>query len=352
MTIFLRWLRRRRRKWLLAFGLSAFLCLFGCGGKTSFAEETDSVRASSEIPVNTLTDTETFDTVALAQTQKQTEAESENKQPTGKLITADDLLLAEYHGEVASSEGQVEIDVSAADEGYLGFSASSSKTMKVQIIKDDMTYTYNLASDGTPSIYPLQCGNGSYYYQVLENVVDTKYARVTDGYVDVAMEDEFSPFLRPSDYSKYDEKSKCVAKAAELSDGAGDSLETVTAIFEYLRDNIKYDTEKAKTVKSTYMPTPDETLETGKGICFDYASLAAAMLRSQGIPTKLVFGYVSPNDLYHAWNMFYTEETGWVTVEFKANAEAWNRMDITFSASGAPAEFVGNGGNYADLYYY
>lgn len=337
MTIFSRWIRRRRRKWLLAFGLTAFLCLFGCGGKTSFAEETATVLASSESPASTFMATETT---------RATET------PERKLITADDILLSEYNGEVASSEGQVETDVSAADDGYIGISAKSSQRLKVQIVKDDMTYTYNLASDGTPSIYPLQCGNGSYYYQVLENVVDTKYARLTDGYVDVDMDDEFLPFLRPSDYCNYDAGSECVAKAAELAGGGGDSLKTVTAVFEYLRDNIKYDTEKARTVKATYLPLPDETLETGKGICFDYAALAAAMLRSQGVPTKLVFGYVSPNDLYHAWNMFYTEETGWVTVEFKANAETWNRMDITFSASGAPAEFVGNGGNYADLYYY
>ena len=350
MTMFSRWICRRSGKWLLAFLLSAFFCLFGCGGQTSFAEETAKVAVSSEPPENTLMATETFDEIAKAVSE--TMASETTKQPGADLITTEDIETAEYRGTIATSDDQVEIDVSSVSDGYVGFSAMSSHVLKVQIIKDDLTYTYNLASDGTPSIYPLQSGDGSYYYQVLENVVDTKYARLTDGYIDVVLKDEFAPFLRPSDYANYDAKSKCVAKAAELADGGGDSLKTVTAVFEYLRDNIKYDTEKAKTVKANYLPLPDETLATGKGICFDYASLAAAMLRSQGIPTKLVFGYVSPNDLYHAWNMFYTEETGWVTVEFKANAEAWNRMDITFSASGAPADFVGNGGNYADLYYY
>ena len=76
------------------------------------------------------------------------------------------------------------------------------------------------------------------------------------------------------------------------------------------------------------------------------------MLRSQGIPTKIVFGYVSPDDLYHAWNMFYTEETGWVTAKFEVVGDSWVRLDLTFAAGGEDMEFIGDGNNYADVYYY
>ena len=76
------------------------------------------------------------------------------------------------------------------------------------------------------------------------------------------------------------------------------------------------------------------------------------MLRSQGIPTKMVFGDVSPDDIYHAWNMFYTEETGWVTVKYEVKAGSWNRLDLTFSANGADSSFIGDGGNYLDELYY
>ena len=86
--------------------------------------------------------------------------------------------------------------------------------------------------------------------------------------------------------------------------------------------------------------------------CFDYASLAAALLRSQGIPCKVVFGYVAPDDLYHAWNMFYTKETGWVTVGFEVDKKNWTRMDLTFSANGADSEFIGDGSHYSDVYVY
>ena len=93
-------------------------------------------------------------------------------------------------------------------------------------------------------------------------------------------------------------------------------------------------------------------MSTGKGICFDYAALTAAMLRSQGIPTKMVFGNVSPDDLYHAWNMFYTEETGWVTAKYEVKGGEWNRLDLTFSANGTDLNFIGDGSNYSDVFFY
>ena len=76
------------------------------------------------------------------------------------------------------------------------------------------------------------------------------------------------------------------------------------------------------------------------------------MLRSQGVPTKVIFGYVAPNDTYHAWNVFYTTETGWVAVEYKISSKSWNRLDLTFAAGGASASFVGDGSKYSDLYQY
>ena len=49
---------------------------------------------------------------------------------------------------------------------------------------------------------------------------------------------------------------------------------------------------------------------------------------------------------------FYTEETGWVTVDYQVSEETWNRLDLTFSANGADGTFIGDGSNYTDMYYY
>ena len=265
---------------------------------------------------------------------------------------APEFKSASYRKDKAEGNGQASIDCSSLAKGYVAASAKSDKRLKFQVIKGDTTYNYDLSSDGTPSVFPLQSGNGTYTFRVMENVGDTKYACIYSAEKSVELRDEFQPFLRPSDYVNYNKESKCVLKAQELASHEQDALGVVSAIFEYICDTVKYDHPKAESVQSGYLPNPDETMETGKGICLDYAALGAAMMRSQGIPVKMVFGYVSPDDLYHAWNMFYTEETGWVTVKFEAKGKEWTRMDITFSANGADMKFIGNGENYADVYYY
>ncbi len=259
---------------------------------------------------------------------------------------------AVFHEDAAETDGNVKLDLSCMNQGYVGVSAVSDHRLKFQVLKDDVTYTYDIHSDGTPSILPLQSGDGAYLFRVMENVADTKYALMYSSEGTAVLDDPFQPFLRPNDYTEYTPESACVAKASELAAPQEDALGVVTAIYDYITANIVYDQEKAATVQSGYLPVPDETLSTGKGICFDYASLAAAMLRSQGIPAKVIFGYVSPDDLYHAWNMFYTEETGWVTVDYQVSGDNWNRLDLTFAANGADSDFIGDGSNYSDLYFY
>ena len=259
---------------------------------------------------------------------------------------------AVFQGELAGSASRVKLDLSGLEQGFVGVSAVSDKRLKFQVVKGEETYNYNLESDGTPSIFPLQCGDGSYRFRVMENIVDKKYSELYSETCEVRLQDEFQPFLRPSDYVDYQSGSACVKKAAEFAGKAENEVELIKSVYEYVCKNVKYDRKKAAEVKSGYLPVPDETMKTGRGVCFDYAALAAAMLRSQGIPTKMIFGYVAPQDLYHAWNMFYTEETGWITVKFEISAEDWNRLDLTFSANGADAAFIGDGTNYADVYCY
>lgn len=81
-------------------------------------------------------------------------------------------------------------------------------------------------------------------------------------------------------------------------------------IYNFVIKNISYDEEKAQNVSYGYLPNVDDTLASGTGICFDYAALMTAMLRSQNIPTKLEVGY--SGDTYHAWISTYVDDKGWV----------------------------------------
>ena len=227
-----------------------------------------------------------------------------------------------------------------------------NKDVHAQLGAFDEVYTYDVVT-GEDQIYPFQLGNGEYTIKVMKNIADTKYSELYATSVYVELEDEFDPFLRPSQYADYTAESDCVRKADELAADAADANEFITNVFNFVCKKIKYDKKKAETVQSGYIPDPDETMNSGKGICIDYASLAAAMLRSHGIPTKIIFGYVGESgDLYHAWNMYYTEESGWVAVEFEVQEGEWNRLDLTFSANGSDSNFIGDGSNYMDVFQY
>ena len=263
-----------------------------------------------------------------------------------------EMKTAVFDESSAVGSGGALVDLSGASQGYFAVKVSSDTRVKLIVEKDGEKYIYDVVLDKV-QIFPFQLGDGSYKISVMKNIVDNKYSELYTTWAEVSLEDEFGPFLRPSQYADYNADSKCVAKAAELAGQAPDANGFITNVYDFVCKKVTYDREKAATVQSGYLPVPDETMESGKGICFDYASLAAAMLRSQGIPTKIIFGYVGDGeDLYHAWNMYYTEEAGWVAVEFEVSADEWNRLDLTFSANGEDSQFIGDGSNYLDVYQY
>ena len=168
------------------------------------------------------------------------------------------------------------------------------------------------------------------------------------------MTDEFGPFLRSNQYVNYTPDSKAVAKAAELCAGASGNLDKVSRVYDYVIKNTTYDKQKAATVQSGYLPNVDDTLATGTGICFDYAALMSAMLRSQGVPVKLIVGYTG--SAYHAWINVYSETEGWIEGQIYFNGNEWKLMDPTFASSGGNSEsirqYIGNGANYTAKYQY
>ena len=111
---------------------------------------------------------------------------------------------------------------------------------------------------------------------------------------------------------------------------------------------------KAANVKSGYLPVLDDVLASKTGICFDYAALMTGMLRSQGVPCKLVIGYAGT--AYHAWISVWSEDTGWVDGAIMFDGRTWHRMDPTFASSAKKSEsimkYIGDGKNYTAKYLY
>ena len=247
------------------------------------------------------------------------------------------------------------IDYSNTKDGYVmvKFTGSTQKRLKAQVKGPSTTYTYNI-TQGKWEVFPLSDGNGSYQFSVFENVKDTKYALVLSASCTVSLTDEFAPFLRSNQYVDYASAPKTVAKAAELTKDTTDPLKKVELIYTYVVKNLTYDKELAATVKSGYLPVLDDVLAKQSGICFDYASMMAGMLRSQGVPCKLVVGYAGT--AYHAWISVYTAEQGWVEGIIYFNGTAWERMDPTFASSAKESKsimsYIGDGSNYTAKYFY
>lgn len=268
--------------------------------------------------------------------------------------TVQDCLVPVASGEITYGDDTVSIDASNTSEGYVMVQYSGdAKKVKLQItVPDTTTYTYTL-SGGSYETFPLSEGDGSYKLDVLENVEDEMYALVFSQTIQVKTADEFRPFLYPNQYAWFTREDKAVAYGARLSDASYDDLDYVEKVYLDVIQNVTYDDELAATVTSGYLPDVDRTLQTKKGICFDYAALMAALLRSQGIPTKLQIGY--SGDAYHAWISVYLKEIGWVDDIIEFDGKSWSLMDPTLAASNSRSalkKYIGDGSHYTVKYSY
>jgi transglutaminase-like putative cysteine protease len=263
-------------------------------------------------------------------------------------------VLVWKEGEQTFSGQGATVDYSDAGNGYITAKyEGDNQKVKLQIAyADEDPYTYDILPNTDFMGFPLTRGSGSYTIGVFLNVSGNKYSQAVKQAIDVTIDDEFAPYLRPNQYSDYTEQSELVKKCVDIINGVKTDNQATESVFLYITSHVTYDHEKADTVQSGYIPDPDETLATGKGICFDYASLMTSMLRSQGIPCELIVGYAGK--AYHSWIAVYAKESGEIAniIEFKDGR--WNLMDPTFVASGDDSDpnKIGDGTTYNPVYYY
>lgn len=264
---------------------------------------------------------------------------------------------AVQRGVTVLSNDRAAVDTSNLGEGFIMVKYTGGKQVriKVQIAqKGGTVYTYNLNNAGTDETFPLTEGDGTYEVKVFENVSGTKYAQVYSTSVELKLRDPFLPYLYSNQYVKFDSAPATVAKGAELVKGASSSVDKIQKIFTWVTQNFTYDYELAKNPPVGYLPDVDRVLAAKKGICFDYSAVMAAMLRSQGIPCKLVVGYAGT--VYHAWINVYIEGVGWVDGVIYFDGKSWTLMDPTFVSTGkggaSTMKYVTTSSNYVQKYAY
>lgn len=333
------------RKFLNIF-MAALLCLCLCACSQQEAEEEVPVQ---EEPLSLSMEEVYTDSHEMEVSPEEVQALEEAPAPVWTMLDAVASGINTY------ANADAVIDYSNTKDGYVmvKYIGDTDQKLKARIFGPTTTYTYNLVQ-GEWQTFPLSDGNGSYTVTAYCNVGGSKYANMLTLDLEVEMEDEFAPFLRPNQYVNFMVAPNSIAKAAELVGDIPEALDKVAVVYDYVVDNFVYDDYKAATVKSGYLPVLDTVLEEKKGICFDYASLMAGMLRSQGVPCKLIVGYAG--SAYHAWISVWTEEFGWIDGAIYFDGTMWHRMDPTFASSGQRSdfimEFINNDYNYSTKYSY
>jgi len=259
-------------------------------------------------------------------------------------------------GTAAHSNEKAIIDYSNAKEGYISVKYLKNTTRQLIVIikaPNGVSYTYRI-KPGIFEFFPLSESNGSYSIDVYEHVEGTKYSIANSAIISVTLVNEFVPFLTPSQYVNYNENSQAVIRAIEIVGVTVSIIEKISVIYNYIISNFTYDKELARNVQSGYIPDVDAVLRRRQGICFDYAALMTAMIRSHGIPCQLVVGYAG--EIYHAWINVYSIETGWINKVIYFSGRSWTLMDPTFASTSNQSKeimkFIGDGSNYSVRFRY
>ena len=107
-----------------------------------------------------------------------------------------------------------------------------------------------------------------------------------------------------------------IEEAEAITSGLDQEREKAKAIYEFVAQHVAYDVEKAENDRFDIQDSALRALETGNGVCQDYAFLATGLLRAIGMDAHYVEGHAGER---HAW------------VEVKIDNE-WVVMDPTWGA--------------------
>lgn len=235
----------------------------------------------------------------------------------------------------ASSDGSAVVDYSNTSSGYImvKYSGAYSNIRVVVTAPNGTAPPYPIFTRNTWEALPLTYGNGTYTVTVFGNNGGTSYYQIVKQEINVSLSYSTVAYIRPNVICNYNSSTACVQYAAQLTRGCDNDVDKVEAIYKYVVKNFSYDNAKASSVSSSaYVPDLASVWSSKKGICYDYAATMAAMLRTQGIPTKVVAGYV--NGQYHAWISTWIKGSGWIDNIIYFDGNSWKLMDPTFASTG------------------
>lgn len=258
------------------------------------------------------------------------------RKTAGILVTISMVLLSTIG---ASAMEVAALNTQYIDTGILSvqYRVPTSKPTKIMIENGSERVFYSLLSDRTEESFPLNMGDGQYKISILEQVSGNQYRSIKTETLQVSLKDSTSLYLGSVQEIRWNEDMEAIKKAAELTEGLTTDLEKVQAIYQYVISNVSYEYAKIPTLTSSYLPDVDQTFYSNQGICYDYASLFAAMARSIDIPTRMAKGYAPGIDEYHAWNEVLIDGE-WKTID--------TTMDAAYYQAGHSTQMIKNSAEF------
>jgi transglutaminase-like putative cysteine protease len=199
----------------------------------------------------------------------------------------------------------------------INYTATDYSDFKVLVKKGTEQYVYNLYD--SQEEFPLQMGSGEYSIGLYQRVDGNKYRKVTSTKAVVTI-DMMKVYTASIQTINWKENTSAAKLAESITTEKMTDQEKFNAIYKYVINNVVYDYKKASSVDSRFIPNNTLTIENKNGICYDYSSLMASMLRSVGVPSKMIHGQSTYTSVYHAWNEVYLNGK-WVIIDSTIDAQ-------------------------------
>ncbi len=153
------------------------------------------------------------------------------------------------------------------------------------------------------------------------------------------LDDPFEEYLGPTPLTALDDELSGIAVDIK-KDSAGPS-DAAAEVCSWVHSTLTYETGATGVSTSAV-----EAYLARRGVCQDLSHLAIGMLRSMGVPTRYVSGYLHPGGTVEVGKAITGESHAWI----EWFDGTWNRFDPTnLTAPGQAHVVVGRGRDYRDV---
>jgi transglutaminase-like putative cysteine protease len=199
----------------------------------------------------------------------------------------------------------------------------------------------HLTTDGTGSVFNLDAGHPVNRYQATSDIAQP-------GAADLRGADGSYPADVMAEYLALPSVDRRIPRLAEqITASSSNNYDKALALENYLRTRFAYTLQLSRTVP--HDPLANFLFERKEGHCEYFASSMAVMLRTLGIPSRVVNGFRTGefNDLTsqyvvrasnaHSWVEAYFPNYGWIAFDPTPGASipartGWNRMSLYVDA--------------------